>query len=102
MSPSTGCEYCAAVSPLFARSSSAALHRRAPSVAVAVSFSGGAIQRIGSEADRRDEEYEVLRALDVPGVSEASQKGGANGRRRLAAATATTGPSLPDLEDRAR
>jgi hypothetical protein len=46
ISPRTGWEYCAAVSPLFARNSSAAAQRRFSSAAVAVSFEAGAIQRM--------------------------------------------------------
>lgn len=46
MSPSTGCEYCADVSPLFARSASAPSQRRFSGVAVAASFEGGAIHCI--------------------------------------------------------
>src|SRR5450759_301342 len=45
--PRTGVEYCAALSPEFARNWSAAAHRRFSSVSFAVSFSVGATQRIG-------------------------------------------------------
>src|SRR5450830_620708 len=44
--PRTGAEYCAALSPEFARNWSAAAHRRFSNVSFAVSFSVGATQRI--------------------------------------------------------